>query len=315
MDSNLNIALQQLGPALDGFTKALSLLGQEDFFMLLVPFVYWCVDSKWGMRLISLLALSTFTNALFKWACHAPRPYWIDARVQSLADETTYGLPSNHAQLALVLWSYLAIALKKRWAWLVAVILILGISFSRLYLGVHFVGDVLGGWIIGAIVLLAFLWTEPHVAAWLKPKSIAFQVGAAFALSMVMLGLAALVAASISGVSDPASWSALGGPIDPRNPENVATLLGLVFGASAGYALMRRTAPFDAQGAWPKRLARFALGIVVVLALRFGLGAIFPSGSEPLALVFRYLRYTLIGLWLIWLAPWAFVKLRLAEQA
>lgn len=315
MDSSLNFALQHLSPALDGFTKALSLLGQEDFFMLLVPFIYWCVDSKWGMRLISLLALSTFTNALFKWACHAPRPYWIDARVQALANEATYGLPSNHAQLALVLWSYLAITLKKRWAWLLAVILILCVSVSRLYLGVHFAGDVLGGWIIGAIVLLAFLRLEPRVTAWLKPKSIAFQVGAVFALSMGLLGLAALMAASISGVSDPASWAALGGPIDPRNPQDIATLLGLVFGAGAGYALMRRTAPFDAQGAWPKRLARFALGIVVLLALRFGLSAIFPPGSEPLALAFRCIRYTVIGLWMIWLAPWAFVKLRLADRA
>jgi hypothetical protein len=35
MDSGLNFALQQLGPALDGIMKALSLLGQEDFFMIL----------------------------------------------------------------------------------------------------------------------------------------------------------------------------------------------------------------------------------------------------------------------------------------
>ena len=315
MDSGLNVALQQLSPALDGIMKALSLLGQEDFFLILVPFVYWCVDSKWGARLLSLLALSIFTSELFKWVGHAPRPYWIDSRVKALAHEATYGLPSNHAQTALILWSYLALTLKKRWTWLVAAMLILGISFSRLYLGVHFAGDVIGGWIIGAILLMAFLWAAPRVTAWLTPQSIAVQVGAAWAVSMALLGLTALVAASINGVIDPASWSALSGPIDPRNPENVTTVLGLLFGAGAGYALMRRTAPFDARGVWSKRLARFALGMVVLLALRFGLGAIFPAGAQPLALALRYGRYAIMLLWAMWLAPWVFVKLRLADRA
>jgi hypothetical protein len=46
--------------------------------------------------------------------------------------------------------------------------------------------------------------------------------------------------------------------------------------------------------------------------LRFGLGAIFPREPELLGAIFRYVRYVMLVLWATWLAPWTFVKLRLA---
>lgn len=45
---------------------------------------------------------------------------------------------------------------------------------------------------------------------------------------------------------------------------------------------------------------------------RVYLGVIFPREPLEVALLFRYVRYALIGLWTVWLAPWAFVRLGLA---
>jgi membrane-associated phospholipid phosphatase len=310
-----NIALQQLSPALDGLMRALSFLGQDDFFMIIIPFVYWCLNATWGVRFISVLILSDYTNGLFKWLFHAPRPYWIDARVKALASEPSYGLPSGHAQAALTVWGFAAYTLKKRWAWIAAAILILAISISRIYLGVHFPTDVFAGWIIGFIILIVFLWLEPRVVRWLAPKPIGVQILTAFLASMVMLILIVIVQAMIASVIDPASWSALAGPIDPRNPEGPVSDAAIVFGVGAGFVLMRRYAHFDARGPWLKRIARFALGVAMLLALRFGLGAIFPHDTSVIAMIFRYIRYTLMLLWAMWLAPWVFIKLKLAEPA
>ena len=55
--------------------------------------------------------------------------------------------------------------------------------------------------------------------------------------------------------------------------------------------------------------------LIVLVVLRFGLGALFAlfSGeSEFLGAILRYVRYVSMVLWAVWLAPWAFVKLRLA---
>jgi hypothetical protein len=70
--------------------------------------------------------------------------------------------------------------------------------------------------------------------------------------------------------------------------------------------------PFDARGPWASRILRFALGIAVLLALRVGLGAVFPREPEAVGLFFRAVRYAVMGLWAVWLAPWVFVRLRLA---
>lgn len=310
-----NIALQQFSPALDGLMRALSFLGQADFFIIVIPFIYWCLDAIWGVRFITVLILSDYSNSLLKWLCHAPRPYWIDPRVNALAIEPSYGLPSGHAQAAVTVWAFVAYTVKKRWAWIAAVILILAISISRIYLGVHFPTDVFAGWIVGAIVLIVFLWAEPRVIRWLAPKPIGFQIFAAFLASMMMLIIVAIVQALIANVIDPASWSALAGPIDPRSPEGPVTDAAIVFGVGAGFGLMRRYARFDARGPWLKRIARFVLGVAVLLALRFGLGTIFPQQPVVVAMIFRYLRYALLLLWAMWLAPWVFIKFKLAEPA
>ncbi|MEA2247971.1 MAG: hypothetical protein QOH46_2500, partial [Solirubrobacteraceae bacterium] len=65
--------------------------------------------------------------------------------------------PSGHAQSAIVAFSVLLLvflpSLRGAWRWVavcVAVMMVLGIGFSRVALGVHFVSDVLAGYILGA---------------------------------------------------------------------------------------------------------------------------------------------------------------------
>lgn len=322
------LTLQHLSPGLDQAMAFLSFLGGEEFFMLLIPFLYWCVDTTWGMRVLAILLFSDFTNGLLKWAFHAPRPYWVDARVKALVAETSYGLPSGHAQVATAIWGFLARAARRPSAWVAAVLLVLGISISRVYLGVHFPHDVAAGWVAGALVLAAYLWLEPRAATWLRPKPLAVHVAAVLLLSVAMLAAVFGMRAAFAGTPDPPAWeaqasgaqAAAAGPpaagrraTDPRGMDGFFTNLGVAFGAGIGLALRRRYVSFDTRGPWAQRILRLGLGLVVLLGLRSGLGALFPREPLEVALLFRYVRYALIGLWTVWLAPWAFVRLGLAE--
>ena len=141
---SLVLALQNIG-GLEGVMQFFTFLGSEEFFLLVLPLVYWCVDAAVGARGAVVLVASVALNGLLKLVFHLPRPYWIDRRVQAMASETSYGLPSGHAQNAAALWSFLAAQMKRQWAWAVALALIFFISLSRLYLGVHFLTDSLGG--------------------------------------------------------------------------------------------------------------------------------------------------------------------------
>jgi membrane-associated phospholipid phosphatase len=306
---DLIAALQTVG-GLTPAMQAFSFLGSEQFFLLLLPFIYLCVDPGFGARLTIALMLSGVANGTLKLAFHLPRPYWVDPRVQVLATEASYGLPSNHAQGAVVAWTLMAMRLKKPWAWIAAIVLVLGISFSRLYLGVHFVSDVAGGWFLGGVVLLIYVWAEPRVCAWLAGLSFWGQVGMALGVSLGLVALGLGVGAVFSSVPDPAAWASFAA--EARLLDGIVASAGTLFGIGVGLAMAQRWARFDSGGPLWKRAARFAIGIAGVALLYFGLRAVFPRDPEALGMVLRFIRYGVTAWWAIFLAPFILIKLKLA---
>ena len=85
------------GPTLTAFFKAVTFMGEEEFFLLLLPLVFWCVDFAVGVRLALAYLLSVYVNAGLKDILAHPRPFELDPTVQ-LHDQTGYGLPSGHSQ-------------------------------------------------------------------------------------------------------------------------------------------------------------------------------------------------------------------------
>jgi membrane-associated phospholipid phosphatase len=99
------------------------------------------------------MAGSTVLNALVKLAVHRARPVLPDP----VAHANGLSFPSGHAQSAIVAASILLLvglaALPRRWwplALAAAVAWVLAIGFARVGLGVHFVSDVLAGYVLGA---------------------------------------------------------------------------------------------------------------------------------------------------------------------
>ena len=152
------------------FWKILSFFGSEEFYLLIMPALLWCVNARIGLRVGVMFLLSANLNGALKLFFHAPRPAWMDAKIVAQAVETSFGFPSGHAQNAVAVWGLLAAKTKSRLAWGVALILCVLIGLSRLVLQVHFPGDVLGGWLIGALLLVAFLKLEKPVGDWLKKQ-------------------------------------------------------------------------------------------------------------------------------------------------
>jgi membrane-associated phospholipid phosphatase len=319
---DLILTLQRLSPGLDPAMSFLSFLGREEFFLLFTTFLYWCVKPVWGMRALAVLLLSDSLNGIVKWSFHEPRPYWVSGQVRAINIETSYGIPSGHAQTGVAFWGLHATVLQKRWGWSVAGGLVGAISLSRFYLGVHFLHDVVAGWIVGALLLIAYLRIEARVGARVAAWPLAGQIGGAFAASVVIAVVSLFVRASLGATTDPTAWAVQAAAatqaagesvIDPRALTGAVATWGAVFGIGAGWALARRSALFDPGGRWPLRVARLAVGLAMVMAIRIGLAAVFPAGADGIALAFRYIRYSLMSLVAIWLAPWLFVRIGLAR--
>jgi membrane-associated phospholipid phosphatase len=303
-------AFQSLGGWLVAPMRLLSFLGTEEFYMLVVPLVFWCINRTLGIELVALLLASTGLNELAKGLLKLPRPFWIEPKL-ALSTETSFGLPSGHAQNAIVLWGYLATVLRSPWRWL-CVLLIFLISLSRLYLGVHFPGDVLAGWALGLLVLGAFLWLKPRLTPRLSAWSLGRHVLAAILVSAAVLFL--YVTAATIPTGEPARFGDLFSVAHAEVVDAAGSIAGMILGAWIGLAIEERRVRFSTAGTFWQRALRLIIGLLIVVLLRFGLSAILSEDTLVLGLAFRTLRYALMMLWVALAWPWLFVRLGLAQR-
>jgi membrane-associated phospholipid phosphatase len=318
---NFILALQALGNWLVLPMKFFTFLGSEEFFLLIMPALYWSIDARLGVRVGTILLVSGGLNNVFKLVLHGPRPYWVSPQVKAMVIEPTFGAPSGHAQMSTGVWGMLASRVKRPWAWPAAIVLILMIGLSRMYLGVHFPHDVFLGWLIGGLVLWSFLRYWDVVETWLKKQSLSTQIGLAFALSTLMLAAAWLTVFLLQGWVFPGEWIdniTKSGATElpaPFSLENTLNFAGAQFGLLGGLAWIISRGGFVASGAIRQRGIRYVLGLLGVLVLWFGLGAILPRGEEIVPSILRYMRYAVIGGWISAGAPYLFIRFNLAEKA
>jgi membrane-associated phospholipid phosphatase len=306
--------LQRLSPALDGIMNQFTFLANLEFYLIFIPFIYWAVDKRLGIRvLLVLLSIHTLSSN-FKLVFHQPRPYWLGS-VKELAQETSYGIPSSHAASSLAVWGYLAYHLKKTWFWILAAALILMISLSRLYLAVHFVHDIFFGWLLAAGLLWIFARYEAPLTNWSKRQGVWTTLIAGFLLSLMVIFIGELIQIWLLQITDPAEWSIFSARA--REQAYSFTLSGAMFGAICGYLLMKRYASFKSDGDWMKRLGRYLVGILGMFLIYYGLDALFgliAADESVTGYILRYLRYTMITIWVTFLAPWIFLRVGLAEH-
>jgi glycerophosphoryl diester phosphodiesterase len=222
--------------------NAFTLAGYTPFFLVLLPLGYWLWDKALFTRLALLIGLVGLSNTFLKELFMDPRPplaFALDGRVGD-----SFGFPSGHAQIAVAMWFYLAMEIKRTWAWIAAAIIAAGVCFSRLYLGVHDVEDVLGGAALGAACIFIFkgltrerLIVEAHPAAQL-------------------VGLAAIA---------PVAWALW--PRAGEMPEGMLALTAFLFFWWTGRLIEERWINYQRHGNWALAIVATVLGVAALFAL------------------------------------------------
>ncbi len=294
MGITINLFFQSLGEWLKTPMEAFSFLGNEYFFLFLLPALYWSVDTAIGLRVGFILLLSTSVNDAFKLALHGPRPYWYDTNVIGYANETSFGVPSGHSQNSAAIWGMMATMIRKWWAWLIAILVVVIIGISRMYLGVHFPHDVLLGWLLGGLVLWATLRFWKPVATWAKTLSLGQQILAAFLAGMTLILFSAIPFAGLQYThwQAPEAWAQFA--TEAISLHGAITAGATLFGLLAGLAWFNRQGGFSTAGPAWKRVVRFLLGFVGVAILYVGLDTLFglitPDTETFLPYFLRFIR-------------------------
>jgi len=317
IDLSWVIVFQSLGDWLILPMRFFSFLGTEEFYILLMPILYWCIDASLGIRVGFMMVISSGLNLIIKMPFRGPRPYWVSTDVKPLWGEIFFGIPSNHAQEAVTVWGTIATYMRRGWVWIIALFLMAMIGLSRVFLGAHFFGDMVAGWLIGALLLWLYLRYWEPVKTWASRQPLGLQILYAFLLSMGMFLLAWIAALTRGNFVLPEEWivnaaRASDGEIAPYSLEAVATLAGTLFGFLAGVAWLAPRGGWQARGPVWKRAARYVVGLLGVLVIWYGLGLVFPRGESFIPLALRFVRYGLLGFWISAGAPIFFTKLKLS---
>jgi Uncharacterized membrane-associated protein len=113
----------------------------------------------YGWMIGANLATSYVLNEIFKVIFHRERP-----DILRLIDITGFSFPSGHSMVSLCFYGYITYVLwanlKSRWRYslvILAALFVISVGISRIYLGVHYASDVLGGFSAGLAWLAVFI--------------------------------------------------------------------------------------------------------------------------------------------------------------
>ena len=279
--------LQQFAsPTLDTLMLLITDLGSEPAYIAFLLVIYLAFDAQLGQRVAIYLLMSFYLNFHLKGLIDTPRPYTVDPSLArspaAAASGTGPGFPSGHAQASLTFWGYLASYIRRAWFWLLAALTVALISLSRIYLGVHIPEDVVGGLIIGAALIGAFLALDRLFISMSPPSK----------LLLFILGLSSPLALHLF----------------LPTPDSEVLMGGL-----AAFATAPLLVPYRAQGSVWRRVLVTLLGLILVFAALFGSSLLLPEEVKRNDVV-GFVRYFLIGYTGLALTPWLAKRIRLIPR-
>ncbi|MER1992169.1 MAG: phosphatase PAP2 family protein [Aerococcus urinaeequi] len=170
IDQNIGQHLYQWGPApFTTFVQSFTLIGNAQGIIpltMIIAGIFYYISRKWQVFLwivfTILVGVGPVVN-LIKHIIQRTRPSY----VTHLVDQGGYSFPSGHATgailawgtLAFLIWYYFKDKYPKMMPYLIGFtfFMVVAISASRLYLGVHYLSDIIAGWSIGATWLILCL--------------------------------------------------------------------------------------------------------------------------------------------------------------
>ena len=289
-----------------------SFAGQVEGYILIVTLIYVMFDKTLAVRLAVLLLLTMCLNHVLKITIKNPRPFvhegtylqkWAVSTENAKAIATEYSTPSGHAMAGSAFYSYLYAFVENPVVRVIAVLAILATGFSRPYLGVHYPGDILIGWVIGLLVALVAIKRADEISEGWDKLSYKYQVAIVVASSLILW----LATIAING------WR-----IDGQ-PRAFLGYAGFLTGIVIGRPIELSTVNFDPRSSKPlAKMLRFALSVAMVLVSLVLLDKVFGAIADDfsvLGYLLQYIRYVIAGVINIFVAPLFFTKLGLAETS
>ncbi len=153
-----NFIISYKSDALTAFFKLISFIASTKMIILynIIILLIVAINKHTNLLLITISSISSgVINNLVKCIIKRDRPFG-----KALVNETFYSFPSGHTMISVLFFgmliyelSFTNIKYKKIWIIIISIYIFL-VGISRIYLGVHYASDVIGGYLLGVIILL-----------------------------------------------------------------------------------------------------------------------------------------------------------------
>ena len=300
-------------PFLGKLFEFFTIFGEELVVIAILGGIYWSINKRIGERLGITVFISLGLNSLLKAIFMRLRPFMVDTEITNLRPETSggYSMPSGHTQSASTVFFGLYQFFKKKYLLIIAIVITVLVAISRMYIGVHYLTDVLVGAFLGIIITY-------YLAKYLSKKEDLSKIYNIILIisGIALVGLFVYNLISLSGTSFDSEAFYF-------NTEALAKMIGTLVGFVLGVRFENKYVNFSNHNHLLKNILRFALGIAVVMAVRIGLKEIFTLIVNPeeliddqlvlsvLASFLDFLRYVIMVMVGIGIYPLLFKKINI----
>jgi membrane-associated phospholipid phosphatase len=278
----IRILQSSFSPQFSWVFEAITLLGDGTVLVGLSAAIYWCFDKSSGRLVTYVLLFGAYLNFFLKIFIPWPRPP-ADLRLAEKS-EASYGFPSGHAQNSTTFWAWITLDFRKKILGLLAVVIVVAVGISRVYLGLHYLAQVIGGWTVG----VAVAWFGMLILQHIPHRNDRIR-----AIPQVLFAFSTLIPLVIAVMLGAAN------EIDPGQ------IGGYLFGFSLGALAEDRYVRFTVDISTMQRILRLVIGGALTGLLLLALQPILPDTY----LVPTFVSSVIRGLFVAVIVPAVFTRI------
>ena len=283
------------------FFTIITNLGDVPFYLVALTIIYWFISKKAGVHLAAALLIFGYVTEVIKGFVGWSRPYIAESSQVKLIGPapTGYSFPSGHSQSTGTFWPVLVHEFRdpkvRKILIPVSIFFIIVIPFSRVYLGVHYPGDVTFGLLLGLVGAFHYIRYNQTFIEYFRQFSFVVLIGLTFVISFLMLIFevgTVLIASNSLQIAEP------------------GVLPGMFLGALTGFLVEQKYLNFVERPILPIFYAtRVLIGAIIVVILflipHFIIG-IFTG--DYFTILRHYVELAFVGFGIAFGGPYGFTK-------